>query len=76
MLKPRISDPGIREREIDAAVPFCATTPLRVLDTLRSPASDRRWSEDERLCYRVVIFAPSAMTPSFALREKPPTSPA
>jgi hypothetical protein len=42
-------DPGIQERESDAAVPFCATAPLRVLDTMRSPASDRRWSEDERL---------------------------
>ena len=28
-------DPGIREREFDAAVPFCATAPLRALDTLR-----------------------------------------
>jgi hypothetical protein len=30
-----IPDHDIREREFDAAVPFCATAPLRALDTLR-----------------------------------------
>jgi hypothetical protein len=59
-------DPGIREREFASAVPFCATAPLRVLDTLRPPTLDRRWSEDERLCYAIFIFAPSGMTPSLA----------